>query len=173
MKVLFNEEKISLIVTLDQKFQVPQHIYTYALENRLIEKEEFHFTPITFTQGKIILNQFQNLNLSDLQQKAVRLHILEKAQNTKWDIAPDNKFYHLKKKYIFPNKTVIKESIVEKIESDALKQFIEYTNTLLTLNLESFGHVTLFTKSDDIEEKNPGIGINSEEEFNSLIIKEL
>ena len=171
MKVLFNEEKMSIIVELGYDLSIPDHITEYAREHGLNKKQELHFTPITFTQGKEILKQFQNLGLSEEQQERVKAHLLEKAQNTNWDITTTETFYHLRKKYIFPNKTVEKESVVQTIESSSLAEFIDYINNLLTMNLEGFGHITLFVKSDDPEEKNPGIGISSEEELKSLIIK--
>lgn len=173
MKVLFNEEKMSFVVQIDHDLPIPGTVRSYAEEHGLQKKQELHFTPLTFNQGKEILKQFQNLKLSEEQQKKVRDHIMEIAEKTKWDIATTETFYHLRKKYIFPNKTVEKESIVQTMKSDGLKQFVTYINKLMNTNFESFGHITLFAKSNDPQEKTPGIGIGSEEELKSLIIKVL
>jgi ERCC4-related helicase len=169
MKVLFNEEKMSLIVEIDQEIPTPQHVKEYAIENQLNKKQEIHFTLVNFNQGKIILNQFEKLGLSKDKQKFIKTHLFELAQKTYWKINPKEKFLHLKKRYNFPNKTVEKESIIELVDIEGLKEFIDYINKLLSLELESFGHITLFAKSSDPNEKTPGIGVASEKELESLI----
>lgn len=170
MKILFNAEKLSMVVQIEQEWTIPERVSIYASEHNLLKKDEFHITPITFSQGKELLTQFQRLNLTLEQQQVVIAHIIEYAHTVDWNISGTDTFYHIGKKYTFPNKTVEKESIVQTVESNGLDLFIQYINQLLSTNLESFGHVTLFTKSTDPQEKTPGIGISSKNELSELII---
>jgi hypothetical protein len=153
MNLKFSPEKQTLIFSVSNH-EIRSIITNYATSNGYLSKKEYHVTIVGFPLGQEIKKQIDSgtIFLNDIQVLA-----------QKFDFAFDflEEFYIIEKKY----KDHTRYSIIQKAYSIELINFYKILNELLGMEIDQpFPHLTLFTKGDK-DQKFPGIGINSEQDF--------
>lgn len=172
--IRFDDINGTLLVKIDKNILDFSDLKTEAEKRGLLEKDEFHITIIGSATGKEIMTALEVVP-SDEKNRILN-KIKELAMNINWKFFLRPEFYYIKKEYnrlddANPDKTIVetRQSIIQLIDTKNLKEFYTKLQKIAGLTFATpFSHITLFTVSTEEDNKKRGIGIYSEEDFETL-----
>ncbi|MDD2566336.1 MAG: hypothetical protein PHZ26_04585 [Candidatus Gracilibacteria bacterium] len=170
----FYQEISTLLLNIESVVSSPENIQYEAKKYGLLSKNEFHSTIIGSEIGVKILAHIEHLSIEEKDNIFGQIKTLNNSIN--WGVTLQNEFYFIQKtyNYLVPGsngETIpeIRKSIIQIIEIKELIEFYKELNTLLDTDFEiPFPHITLFTTSNNENNKLRGIGIYSKEQFEEL-----
>lgn len=179
MEIIFSHEKVTAILIIDKNtinLGTPSHT---ANQLGLIVKDEFHITIIGSETGKEILKSLLSLSDQERNEKINKIH--ELCESFNWEVALNDEFYYIQKKYNNPDPSNSemevmeeRESIIQLAQITDLEEFYQKLNAFLNKQFEiPLPHVTLFTKSTRDDKMLRGIGIYSSTQFKELKPKKI
>ncbi len=174
LDIKFDEKKGTFLLGVDRNSVDMQRAGEVAKKRGLIEKDEIHLTVIGNNTAEVILASLEKF--SEYERIKMLSQIQELARGVNWRFSFKPEFYYIKKIYNDldpnnPNQTIpeIRESIIQIVDTENLKEFYDQLKEITGLQLEApLPHVTLFTTSTRKDKKKRGIGIYSEKDFGSL-----
>ena len=166
-KIVFDPEKITLLLTIKPKKYAFHEVERVAKQKWLSKKKEFHITLMGSTAGEVIL---EKIIRNSKEKKKILSTIKELANKFSWNCSFQKKYYFISKVYPGPNlKKEERKSIIQLVNLPNLAPFYKKINRLLGTKFEiPFPHITLFTNSTRKDKRLRGIGIYSKKEFRSL-----
>jgi hypothetical protein len=159
--IRFFPDKANLLLDVAlNDISIPESIRDFAEENNLREKEELHITVFGFREGKRIIETM------DKSKDAALMDLIE---NADWSYREKSEFYMLNKEFQFKTGGEKRESIIVKLDMPYIDDFVEEASSILDIQLNKLmPHITLYTKSTNMDNMLAGIGIDSEDDFLSL-----
>ncbi len=168
----FNTEKCTVLLDVDARLIYTDTLKVFAEQNGYSPKNEFHVTIIGYGQGKRIIEAFAPL--SEAERSSRYDDIARLIKRTDWTIDSKQQLWHARKEYDY-NDHVTNERVHETRETILqpltlrLDEFYKSLSGIVGTEITSqFPHITLYTKGTDPVRSRVGIGINSEQEFQSL-----
>ena len=161
----FDEEKHILLLDLsDDSISIPHFITLRAEENEMIRKSGFHITIFGFGVA-------QKLTEAISRNRGVLMELQDLVARTDWSFEAKPEFYHIKKSYNIKDVPEERETIIMMVELSVLKAFFGEANKITGLNLDiPPAHITLYSKSNIVENMDAGIGIASQDDFHKFVL---
>lgn len=173
-EILFYPDKITAILTIKKDDIASYMKDDIAQKLWLSKKEEFHFTIIGSDTGKRILQSLEKVDEKDKQDIINKIKFL--CQSYKRTFTLGSESYYIEKEYyesdsLNPETDVpeTRKSIIQMIQLKNIYDFYHQLHTLVDIDFDvPLPHITLYTTSTIPEKKLRGIGIYSQEQFESL-----
>ena len=155
----WNFENCTLLLPIPVDSVDWQQLDQKAHEHGFARKNELHVTIVGFKNGREIKERIQG-------QEDLKVQLNELLKTISWDYVLRDEVYEVSKTY--PNGDV-RSTYVQLVSLEGIKEFYQKLSQLLGKNFAVPPmHITLYTKGNPM-----GIGIDSENELNNLIVQKL
>jgi hypothetical protein len=164
--VVFDTEKGTLLLSvLSSDIDFPEVLRKYAESYGLKEKDEPHITIFGFDVGKRILDRIEKSSGNAGESIVDNIHSI--INDTDWTFTLKNEAYRISKTFTRSDgEDEMRESIIQMIDIEAIKEFLDKINALLSVHLSIPPlHITLFSKSSNEENMLAGIGVSSADDL--------
>lgn len=132
-------------------------------------KNEFHITVIGYKQGKVILEKLKEKSQSE--RDSVQREIIKILKGIEWHIILENKYFLIRKNYADHEQ---RQTIIQLATIAELEGFYHDLNALLQTDLlPQFPHLTTFSNSTNMNNRLEGIAINSQAQFEELVVRQI